>query len=760
MADRLQENLTTYMASQSGGTSSIARRGFFGRLTSLFGWRTNTATKNGINATGSIKMIRVDPNSPATREIDAKVGSIFQNAPLSDRVEKLLDAYLRDTTNSYADLRDRQKRINELKFMYFNDPFISRVVQLVADEATQLDVQDRLLVVESPDPRLATKIYQLFDLWGITQTRVHGACFDLELLGEAFWANKITANGVEKIIPLQPSQILERLEFNPTKVAEEIRARQGSVMTMINRDAKLQMLVQELEGTGTLSEDFAEMFETKLFGFVIDNETVVPPWTVSHFRLNADHSEFYPYGRPHLLAALAPFKQAASTMTLQALARMMSFPVTIYKVKVTPGMDPALVWDHVNTVREEYDNIGVSPTAGMTESYTVNTKIWVPEGLLEVDVKKSEADIDFVGDLEMYIDRIAVASGVPKGYLVQEWGGFGNSGVSLVEQFKPFARHVYTIQASFLEGLANLIRLHFVITGEFDYRTPFTLSLRFPAEEMDDKKREARTASMELATKVIELLSAAMGMGEDDVLPPDIVKDILAKYTFLDPTDVLKWTKQIGDQVLISKARADAEEEEANGEESGGGGSSSSSSGGGLGDLEALAGIGGGEEEAPPEEATGDLEALATTEEARLRRDVLRRLKEKRLKELRKRYKEVKDDVYFTVLRENGIREFNRNGRHVCVYAGQEIHASEQSTYKTLENWRTFKKTGESPFKMKTLHEIMGDMRDEANTPLSSTGNEKLDYSRIREGLEGIVPHEEFPIGDLITDEEETPPAE
>ena len=36
----------------------------------------------------------------------------------------------------------------------------------------------------------------------------------------------------------------------------------------------------------------------------------------------------------------------------------------------------------VNTVRQQYDNLGVSPSTQGTEVYTVNTKIWVPDGLV------------------------------------------------------------------------------------------------------------------------------------------------------------------------------------------------------------------------------------------------------------------------------------------------------------------------------------------------------------------------------------------
>jgi len=738
---RLREGVTTYLSS-SAPQSQIARQSFMGRLSSLWGWRTASkqdAQTNLSKKTG-VQFVRVDPNNKSMRELDAKLGALFQNVPLSDRLEKLFEAWLRDSTNGYDDLRDRQKRINELSFMYYNDPFISRVVQLVSDEATQLDVQDRLLSVESPDPRMAERIYQLLDMWGVNQQRIHGMCFDLELYGEGFWANKITANGVEKIIPLQVNQILERLEFNPTKVAEEIRARQGSIMTMINRDAKLQMLLQSFESL-QLTEDFAEMFETKLFGFVIDNETVVPPWAITHFRLNADHSEFYPYGRPHLLAALAPFKQAASTMTLQSLARILSFPVTLYKVKTAQGMDTAMVWDHVNSVREQYDNIGVNPVAGQSEVYSVNTKIWIPDGLLEVDVKESKADIDFVGDLEMYIDRICIASGVPKGYLVQEWGGFGASAVSLTEQFKPFARHVYTIQASFLEGLADLIRLHFVITGEFDYTTPFTLSMRFPAEEMSEDKRNARKGSIDLAKDVIELISTAMGVSDDEPLPPDVIKDIMAKYTFLDPTDILKWTKQVGDQILISKVQSDEEDEGGGGRGGGGssgGGSSESGGGGGLDELEDMLGTGGGEDIGGGDEGGGE-----TTEESsmRTRRYALDRIREARFKELRMRYREVRDDLYFKVLRRNNIVEFTRDKRHVVL--AKNIHYSQEPMFETLRNWREYQKTGTSPIKMKTLRETLATMKLEDVVPDAGDmkfENIKADMSLERKHFEEDVP--------------------
>jgi hypothetical protein len=64
--------------------------------------------------------------------------------------------------------------------------------------------------------------------------------------------------------------------------------------------------------------------------------------------------------------------------------------------------------------------------------------------------------------------------------------------------------------------------------------------MRFPAEEVPDDKRSAQSASLDLSQAIIDLLKAVLGIGDDDVLPEDVVTDILAKYSFLDATDIQK----------------------------------------------------------------------------------------------------------------------------------------------------------------------------------------------------------------------------
>ena len=624
--------------------SSILKSSYINRLSSVFGFRAKKGTPGGQDLPSKIGMefVRVDLNNDAYRFKNAALGSVFKSEKLTENLEKYFDAYMTETTLSYNDIQDRQRRLNELSFFYYNDNFGYRVVELCAAEATQLDVQDRILTVESPNSNFSAKCYELFARWGITQPRLQQVCHDLELYGESFWSHKIGMNGVESIKPLKVNSIMERLEFNPVHMAEYLAQKNGYLAANKNRQQKIQALVDIIKNKKTmdLDENLADSFDSKLIGYELYDGMMCPPWEITHFRYNAENSEFYPYGRPPLLGCIAPFKQCFSSMMLQGLARQMSFPITMYKVKGAEGMGPDVQFEHVNTVREEYDNLGVAADVAGGEVYTVNTKMWIPDGLIDVDVKESKCDIDFVGDIELYQDRVAIASGVPKAYLDQEFGGFGNSGISLTEQYKPFARHVYTIQSACLEGIGELIRLHFAITGEFDYNTPFILSMRFPAEEMGQEKREARQASLEMAGGVMDLITRALGLEEGEPLPEDVVTDILSKYSFLDPTDIQKWMR------LSSFLKPVGGDEDSEGGDDDGGD-----------DFD----FGGGDDMGGDNDMGGDdvMEAKKDAK-ARLRERKARltELQQKRLREVSKRYKESKEQLFFQFMESNHFTEW------------------------------------------------------------------------------------------------------
>jgi len=656
------------------------KKTLFTFLTSLFGFRKKGSVSGGVK--DNIEFVKVDLDSDL-RTTQAKIERVFKTK-MTQRLEELFNSWLTDTTDTYDSLRDRHARLSQLDFAVMNDPFLGFAAELYADEATQLDeINGKLITVDCADSRMQRRMYDLMEQWGITQNRVRSAIYNLVLYGDAFWANKVTDKGVLRIIPLDVYQVRERLEFNPTRVASDLSFKKGNFQNYVNRNQKLKILMDIIEEEA--NDEFADLFDKKLFGFVLTDDLVVPPWNITHFRLNHEQSPFYPFGTPVFLKALAPFRQLNATMILQSLARAMSFPVTVYEVTTHEGMDEATQFERVNEVREEYENIG--DTSPGSDAYSVNTKLWVPKGLVNLTMHTPNIDLNAIGDLEMLENRVAIASGIPRGYLANEFGNFGVSAISLIEQYKPFARRVFTAQSAFLEGLSNLFRLHFAITGEFDFRESFVLSLKFPASEGSQEKLDAKKRSLELTGDVLDLISNVIGM-VDEPIPLDILRDILKKFSFLSDDDINKWIKKYAKKPDQNKA-------DFSSVSSGGGSSGFSAPSGGMespgeespepegtqptsppeeGGSEEPSPE-GGEETVPPEE-----EEVGEERPEESFHTIQQRIREEKLI---KRYIESRKVIYEGILEKfKAYEELNINNRHY-KYTG--IPADMDPMFKTVE---------------------------------------------------------------------------
>lgn len=632
--------------------SQIKKSAFSNFMSRLFGFRRKSGSAK------DIEFVQVDADS------NERIGQAFLNKAttnypgMSEHLEKYYQSWLTDTTDKSAELLQRKERVDQLSYAVLNDPIIGRVVQLYADEATQFDEQSTVINIETPDPLMTRDMYKLLSDWGITQPRIRSTIENLATYGDAFWANKISERGVERIIPLKQLQVSDRIEFNPAKVAELKKKKTGAYYTFANNNYLIQKMLDSMDDSNNL----ADIFDTRLFGFVLDNDTIVPPWSITHFRIGNELGEFSPFGTSPILGALSSFKQTQSTIALQSLARVMSFPITIYKVKTSKETDEGRQFATVNAVREAYDNIGVTPKLGSSEVFTVNTRLWVPDGLVDVDVKKPEVETNNIGDIELYQRRTAIATGLPSEFWSDKgWYSFGTASKSLTQQYKPFGRKVFSIQNAFLETLADLFRVHFAITGQYDFRTPFTLSMKFPAQEVTEDVNNSRKNSIEIADAVLELIRTACGLDEDDGLPTDVVRDIVDKYTFLDPVDIMKWTRG-AKAVSTAAALADT--------------SGLSTSGGDLPDTD----FGGDESAESAESAESDFidemdsmgdGGLFDTEESK-------KTSEQRLREahIREAYKSKRDELYFTALKESAVDSFTRNGEHVRFFSSASPESS------------------------------------------------------------------------------------
>lgn len=466
----------------------------------------------------------------------------FAPVNLPPDVQKYYKWYVENCFDNPETLAARMQRYQDLDFMFYNSTTVSMACTLVADETIQPDSQDKVISVEAKTRKLSDKIYGLLEDWGYDKTTLWEKAFDLALYGDSFNVNSIDSKkGVTGSTPIDVRVVEERLELNISKEKNKMVDMRGALNSLANRYKSLHSLLSNYDNKDF---DYSKMYQSYLFGYKMSEEMVLPPWAVSHFRLFSSKSEFFPYGRSLFINAISPFRQLLASKNLMVMARACKFPKEVFKVKTDENMSAMDVWNAVNEVRQMYAQLPA--TNGNKAVDGISDQIWLPNELLEFDLKESNVDLESIADIELLDREVVNAVRVPLGYIYPDNGGFGQSGQTLLQQFKPFARMVYQVQSAILEELTQIIKVHFLITGEFEGEdTEFELSMNFPVTEDFEDKMSLQSKSIDFSKDLIDTMKEVMGFDRDSELPYDMVQDIFSKYSFLDSGDLEVWKKQI-----------------------------------------------------------------------------------------------------------------------------------------------------------------------------------------------------------------------
>lgn len=489
----------------------------FQRLQQFFGLRVQTK-KDPMNIQGTKKEV-----VPAER-------STGRAQKFSSEVERLWNWYT-NNADSPETLKNREDRYADMDYMIYNDTVVSSALDLYADEVAQADSQQKPIAVYAKKKEVQREIYNLLENWGVDQNYIRECAYNLVGYGDSFDViDYDRAEGIVGLTPVDIRDVVDRLEFKYSEIAKQ---KKGLKAKLSATSISVQKFIQNLE---TDKSDSGFNFSSYLLGFVLSDKTYRPPWGVNHYRLFSRRSEFFPFGRPMFIHLVGPFRQLKTAKNLMALVRVMSFPKEVYEVKTDDEMSEVEQWDAVNEARQEYQNSGMINQN--KEEFSVNSEIWLPEGLLRMTVQENNLRVEDIQDIELLRDDLIMGTRIPKGYLIVDRGGWGTSSQSLLQQSKPFGRSVYSIQSVILQNLAHLIRMHFLMTGKFDKEaTEFELSLRFPVVEEASDRLRMKTDTLRLANDVLDNIKNALGMRNDDP-PPEVVKKIFSQFSFLSVEDV------------------------------------------------------------------------------------------------------------------------------------------------------------------------------------------------------------------------------
>jgi hypothetical protein len=375
--------------------------------------------------------------------------------------KKFWNYFLREASDSSQTLNDRLERLRDLDYMRHNSGYIETAAEMYADEATQIDAQRELIKVRAEDKAVEKEIYDLFEKIGLDQSKIRAIIDDLGYKGEAFLINSFEPGvGLTESTHVDPMTVKDRIEFRLADQMTHFLSANGNSYNLSSKLSRLQGLKSVIDGIAT---EYSNYFRTFLFGYQLTNETFLPPWNVSHFRRYTSAKEIHPWGNPLFFHSIGLFRQLKAGKTLAAVARAASLPREVFKVTASDKMTGPQKWEAMNDAREQYNNI--MQLSLNKENIPIGGQIWTIADLFEYEVVTPQINLDNVKDLEITQDELIISTRIPKGYLVVDRATFGTSGQALLQQYKPFGRAVFSVQSAFLEELANLIRLHFMVKG-------------------------------------------------------------------------------------------------------------------------------------------------------------------------------------------------------------------------------------------------------------------------------------------------------
>lgn len=593
MAADKNETNTEQNAELAKQIKTATRTNLFQRLAARFGFGIRKPDKK---TKSSFKIIqKPTPEQLAAKGIAAETELINQlfKGNLSSTIQDLYQEWVEDTQNTYRNIEEREERLNALTYMCSNEGLVEKAVTLVASEVAALTDNAAFTVTSEDQEWQNEKNILLKDVWKYDQPTIYSLAWDIFLYGEAFQGCEMSSAGIVGIDTLKVNEIVERLEFKPSEVSNFLaqmhaggratgfsvnltQPTNGSFATnnlnfSSNRQTYYRSTSELLKSYIENIADFSssEYFTSHLLGYRIANDEMVAPWQVIHYRFNEHSSEFWPYGRPPLLACLSAYKQLQRVMGLDDLRSLLNMPIHMYKVR-TNGAATARAFDIVNTVKEEFENVGLmSHSAGM-EGPSLCTNIWTSDDLVTIEKVggDSSGDSGSTDKMKFFKDRLATATGIPMSYLDPASEGFQMSGVALAALFQPFRTLIDNIRGIITSEVADRIRLHDSIRNVETPEFVITMNVVNPVATDD------LSAKLQLADSVLEAVASLLNVEDKVQLPQTVKKDVLSKYGGLSVTELEKYVdvlEQEGtEQPEISQEEMEASFDEAGGDDFGG----------------------------------------------------------------------------------------------------------------------------------------------------------------------------------------------
>ena len=504
------------------------------------GWK-NTDVNNALDRVFPLKKV-----------VNDKGHSNFNKEVFPDEIKRLFNWWVNDCHDSAQSWQERIQLFQDCDMIYDNMGMMSRAMEIMADETIQADSNMQPIFIEAKK-KTKTFILDFFDKVGMYNL-LRPTALDIIKYGNAGWDISFDESGINKLIPIEVYDIKDRLEFSPAEVDARMKGN-DTTFAQFRKHDRINDLLLSIQN----KKNIASFNDRYLFGFQI-NDNIVPPWRFVHFRNLTNRSPFRPFGIPVFIHSIAPYRQWDAAMTMQIVARGAKFPKEVYKLKIKDSSDPVTQLEMAVEFLNELMNSGIGTSKkdlpGVNE-----IRITIDE-LFDWEMRTPQIDLGKIDDIQMLWDDLVNSTFMPRDWVDPNDSGFGKNGVSLIQEFKPFARLVFRIQNILLTQISQVIKIHMIHSQKFSPdEMDFVLSMPYPESQTSPDLISSQSSQWSLANDIINSLSDKLLGGES--LPSDVVKQVYQKILPYDDVTIDNFIKS----TLKARKDNDVKEYEGNVEE-------------------------------------------------------------------------------------------------------------------------------------------------------------------------------------------------
>jgi hypothetical protein len=484
----------------------------------------------GFSKSAKVQTDVVFPLQKKTISKDTSSAAELVRQKFSQETTDLYSYWLDSSYSPEKSFRNREALYDDMDVLYYSCQMITRAIELIADETIQADSNDQPIFINAKR-NVKKYIQDFFDRVNIN-SYLRATLIDIVNYGNAGWILGFDDSGINDIIPIEIRELKDRLEFSPYQVKQEIK-KGTNLFSQFNKITRMQSLIDSIQD----KEETTSYFKKYLLGFQVEDK-VLPPWKFIHFRNMTNKSPFAPFGIPLYIHSMSAYKQFDAAMTLQNAARVASFPKQVISIKIPNQVDPATKIEKAMEAMNEWLNIGFGTSK--KELPGLGDVIFTIDDLFSFQDVKVDVNLGDLGDMDKLWDSLMISTYLPRYIIDPKDTGFGDSGVSLVEKWKPFARLVYRMQSILLENITQLVKIQMLYTNEFSLDdVDFTLSMKYPEGQVNPDIISSQSSLLDLANNIIQAIQDKVTGGEQ--LPPELLKSIYTQFLPYDTEKIEGW---------------------------------------------------------------------------------------------------------------------------------------------------------------------------------------------------------------------------